>query len=374
MQSTPLDPCDGITLGPIWKWLLGGRVISPAEDGLIMESADSARRSEKLLVLSTQDVKKLLSIKEAIALQEKAFIALGTGRATQVPSSWLTLDRFQGSLKVMAAYLDENGGSAVLKASGSFDQNPTRHHLPATTGFIVLVDPRTGLPLAMIDATYTTILRTGAAGAIAAKLLARREAGKVAVLGSGGVAGGTLRALLQVFETLSTGEVYSADAPQAQRLCSELMREYGVSLRLAASARNAVSGADIVITATNSERPVFLAEWLEPGMHLSAMGRKSEIQPEVFRRCKVVADHAPNAVAGGKSSFAIQAGAFSPGEVYGDLGEIICGSKPGRIQDSEMTLFDSSGIAVQDAVMARYLYEKAVEQEVGVRVAIFDTP
>ncbi|MBI2184304.1 MAG: hypothetical protein HYU39_05010 [Thaumarchaeota archaeon] len=323
----------------------------------------------KTLILSMDDTKILVTIKECIDLQEKAFRALGMSKTISIPSSWLELDKYKGSLKVMGSYVEtEDGEYAIVKSSNSFDLNNELHNLPTTVGFITLVDPKTGLPLCFMDGEYITALRTGAGGALAARFLAKKNPQKICVIGSGTTAGFTFRAILEAFRSVREARVYSINRKQGENLCRKLSTQYNVEVKQTSSSKEAVEEADILISGTNSTTPVLTDRMVEAGMHISAMGRRTEVDPNVFRRCKVVADSIPNAVSGGKCFYAISKGTITEKDVYGDLGELVVGKKQGRITDQEITLFDSSGVGVQDVVVAGYVYEKALKKNLGTEV------
>ncbi|MBI4257577.1 MAG: hypothetical protein HY619_01355 [Thaumarchaeota archaeon] len=326
---------------------------------------------KETLILSVKEIMSLVSMKECIDLQEKAFRALGKEKTINAPNSWLFVDKHHGHNKLMACFMEgEEKDYQAVKTISSYPNN-VKHNLPTVLGCLALIDPETSLPICFMDAAYITALRTGAGGALAAKLLARKNSENIGVIGTGNTAGPTLRGILETLEGIKRGKVFSRSPGRRQAFCTKISQEYSVDLKPVESAQKAVDGADIVITGTTSPTPVLLDEWIKPGMHINAMGIRTEIDPKILKRSKIVGDSLTTAVDDGKSLMAIKASIISSKDVYGDLGDLLLGRKPGRAGEGEITFFDSSGVAVQDVVVAGYVYEKALRNGVGVRVDMF---
>lgn len=323
------------------------------------------------LILTVQEIMSLVSMKECIELQEKAFKALGMGKTINAPNSWLFVDKHHGYNKLMACFMEGEGADyQAVKTISSYPNN-LNHNLPTVLGCLALVDPVTSLPICFMDAAYITSLRTGAGGALATKLLARKNSENVGIIGTGNTAGPTLQGILEIFNGLKRGKVYSRSPERRQAFCSKISREYSIDLKTVESGREAVEGADIVITGTTSPTPILLDEWVEPGMHINAMGVRTEIDPKILKRSRIVGDSLTTAVNDGKSLMAIKANIISSKDVYGDLGDLLLGRKPARENGQEITFFDSSGVAVQDVIVAGYVYEKALHQGMGTKVDMF---
>jgi alanine dehydrogenase len=257
----------------------------------------------------------------------------------------------------MPAYMD---GAAGLKWVNCHAENPLRHGLPTVRGIYILSDPATANVLAVMDATWLTAARTGAAAAVAAKCLARRDAKTVGFVGSGAQARTLLAALQIPFPGL---EIVAAD--QAQTAAEAFASEVGGH----AGTVEEAAGCDIVCTATPSRRPVIDRSWIRPGSHINAMGAdahgKQELDPQILLDGVVVVDDLAQARGSGEVNVPLRSGQLAVETLRGSLGEIIVGLKPGRSNDQEITIFDSTGLAIQDVALARVVYEAACEQGVG---------
>lgn len=302
------------------------------------------------------EIKKLVPLSEAILAVEQAFAAYSSGKAVLPGVINLDLPEFQGEVHVKAAYL-EGAEHYVIKVASGFYRNPEKG-LPVGNGLMLVFEAGTGrLRAILFDNGYLTELRTAAAGAVAAKYLAKNRIEKVAVIGSGVQARFQLRALSAVRE-FGEVKVWSRNPENVKRYVEEMKREFpGVGFYEARSAEEAVSGADLVVTATPSRQPIVRAEWLEPGVHITAMGsdgpEKRELFPEVLARAdRIFCDSIKQCRELGEVHHALAAGIIGEGKITGELGEIILGKKPGRQSDNEITVADLTGLGVQDAAVA----------------------
>jgi len=315
----------------------------------------------KTLLLSKSDVGALLTMEATITAVEAAFLAHGRGETQMPPKVYLALDAFDGDLRAMPAYV---AGAAGVKWVNSHPHNPERHGLPAVMGLYILSDPATAFPLAIMDATLITAMRTGAAAAIASKHLARPGARTLGLVGCGVQARYLLDAHRATFG--STLEVLAADV--SVEASERFARESGgraVSIEEA-------SGCDIVCTATPCRAPVVSRAWVRPGAHLNAMGAdahgKQELDPAILRDGRVVIDDWAQATESGEVNVPLHEGTLSRDAIHATLGEVIAGKRPGR-EHADITVFDSTGLAVQDAAVARVVYAAARERGAG---AAFD--
>jgi ornithine cyclodeaminase/alanine dehydrogenase len=227
----------------------------------------------------------------------------------------------------------------------------------------ILSDPATALPLAVMDATLLTAVRTGAAAGVAAKYLARPDAASVGFVGSGVQARTLLAALRVVFGNL---DVVAADTSASA--AAAFAEESGGRVGSLADA----AGCDIVCTATPVREPVVRREWIHPGTHINAMGAdahgKQELATQILLDAMVVVDDWDQACSSGEVNVPLENGALSRERIHAALGEIVAGSRPGRGTEDEITVFDSTGLAVQDVALARLIYEQARERGVGIEV------
>jgi alanine dehydrogenase len=319
--------------------------------------------SHTLLVLSRADVEPLIGLHEAIPVVEKAFEDLAAARAVVYPVIRERIDPHGGFFGVKAAYLRSQGYLGYK--GGGFWKDNRAHGLEGHQSLILLYDPVTGAPTAVIDGNYLTILRTGAVGAIAAKHLARKGARTVAVIGCGAQGRIQVAALRQV-RPIGTVRCYSRGAESAARFAAHC-RALGVDAVSCSSEQDAVKGADIIVTSTPSFAPVVKDAWVTPGVHINAIGAdtegKHEIDQAILARAKVVVDSWSQAARLGECQHGVRDGLLS--SPHAELGEIVAGQKPGREREEEVTVFDATGLAIQDVAVAAYVYEAARARQVG---------
>jgi alanine dehydrogenase len=318
----------------------------------------------KTLILSMAEVKRLLPMDECIELQRVAFADHARGAALNAPSTWLRVPKHQSWMKLLAGFVDSRDAMGI-KVLARHPNNPPGMNLGS---LLALFDPTDGFPLAIFDGVYITAARTGAGAAIATQLCARADAALVGVLGTGVVAKFSLLAICRQQAGLKEIRIYSRDAARRAAFAREMSEATGVVCAPVDEPQAAVEGCDIVVTATNSPAPSLFAEWIAPGTHINAMGIKQEIHPAVFRGARVYGDSREAAIDDGKFGVALQAGLVAAQDLAGEIGEVIIGSKPGRMHHDERTIFDSSGLAVQDIVCAHHVYQQARQEGVGVLV------
>lgn len=325
-------------------------------------------------ILSRADVQRALSMQDAIAIVRDAFAQLSTDQATVPLRVPIPIQRHDGVTLFMPAYLHTSDALAV-KIVSVHNQNPAKG-LPLIHALVVVMDAATGKPLAAMEGGYLTALRTGAASGVATDLLARRDARVGAIIGAG-VQGRTQLLAIAAVRDLERIWVYDVVAEKAKVFVKELKGTMEtLDLRAASSPIEAVREADIVCTATTSTRPVFNGSDLKAGAHINAIGAYTPQMQEVDettlqRASKIVIDHHTGALAeAGDLLIAIQKGAITESDVYGEIGEIAAGKKPGRERADEITYFKSVGNAVQDASVARAIYDAAVRGNVGIEVEL----
>lgn len=326
-------------------------------------------------VLNRGDVERLVDIKGALEAVREAFIALDQGRAVMPRPLELHLPDVDGELHVKGAYLLGAPVFAIKTASG-FYRNP-QVGLPVSGGMTLVHDAETGrLRMLILDGGLLTELRTAAAGALAADLLARRNARTAAVIGTGGQARYQLQALLQVREVEEVRVYGRRPDAVGQYLLDTAALDTKVAF--ASTVREAVSDADIVITATSSTSPLVWAEWLARGVHITAVGsdmpHKQELDPGVLVAAdKYVPDSIEAARTSGELHHALEAGVFEIGAVYGELTALASGRLAGRINDDELTVADLTGLGVQDAAVAALAARRAEEAGAGEEISLGET-
>jgi ectoine utilization protein EutC len=319
-------------------------------------------------VLLEEEVRGLIGPAAALAAVREAFAALGRGEATLPGVIGFDVPAHRGEVHVKGAYLHGQPYYSIKEAAG-FYANPERG-LPAGSGLVLVFDATTGfLAAVLFDNGYLTELRTGSAGALAADLLARRRIGRVAVIGAGSQARYQVEALGLVRRPESV-TVFDRTPARAAAYAREMQERMGLPFAAAASAREAVEGADVVITATPSRAPIVRAEWLGPGAHVTAVGAdgpdKQELEPAVLARAdKVVVDRLDQCLRLGELHHAVEAGLLTPAGVWAELGELAAGTKPGRESEDEITVADLTGVGIQDAAVANVVVAEAVRRRVG---------
>ena len=321
------------------------------------------------LLLTRGDVVELLTLDECIAAVEAGFRRQAEGGA--VGPGVLGLPVPDGGFHIKAAGLRLARFYVAAKINANFPDNVACRGLPTIQGVVVLSDGETGLPLALIDSMEITALRTGAATAVAARYLARPEARVAIVVGCGRQGRIQLAALARV-RPLERVHAVDADPGLAARFAREMSAQLGLDVRPAASAAEAAPGSDICVTCTPSRRPLLHRVDVTPGAFVAAVGadneHKQELEPALMAAATIVVDSLEQCAAIGDLHHALASGAVSIGQVHAELSEVVAGRKPGRRSAEEITIFDSSGVAIEDVAAAAAVYEKAVAAGRGVTV------
>jgi ornithine cyclodeaminase len=310
---------------------------------------------------TAEDIRRALSMREAIEAMRAAFIAFSEGRAHIPQRLSISIPEQEGITLVMPGYVPPD--ALGLKVVSVFPRNPARG-LPTLSALVVMLDPETGAPAALLDGAFLTAWRTGAASGLATDLLARPDAESLALIGAGAQARTQLLAVAAV-RSLRRVRVYSRTPARAQALIEEMQGQEGIpqDIAVAPTPEAAVAEADIVCTATNSSVPVFDGQALRPGTHINAIGsftlEMRELDEETFRRAaRVVVDSRAAALAeAGEVVWAIRQGILREADLV-ELGEIAAGRRPGRERPEEITLFKSVGLAVQDLVAAQRVWQR----------------
>ena len=313
----------------------------------------------KTLVLAGKDIEKILTMELAIPAVERAFAAHGRGEALMPPKLYLPLEKYAGDFRAMPSFL---GDAAGVKWVNMHPENPKRFRLPAVMGVYILSDPETAFPLAVMDATRLTAFRTGAAAAVASKHLAVKTPATVGFIGCGVQA----RKLLAAHRVQYSGfRALMADAvPEAAEAFAKEAGGFVASMDQAGS-------CDIICTSTPARAPVLFRSYVGISTHINAMGAdapgKQELDPRILQEATVVLDDLAQATESGEVNVPLHSGAFRREQIYGTLGEIVAGKKPGRV-GTEITVFDSTGLAIQDLALARLVFDEARNRGLGLEV------
>jgi alanine dehydrogenase len=322
--------------------------------------------ADETLILTRGDVRRLLPMPDCIEAVEAAFLAQAAGET--LPSAVLGVHLPGGGLHVKAAGLRRGRLYVAVKANVNLPGNPEARGLPTIQGVVGLYDGDDGRPLALMDATLITALRTAAATAVAARHLATPEAATLAVIGCGTQAPHHIRAVAAV-RPLRRVLVHDRVAERATRLASEAAVAGRLEVAAVDDVREAVGQADVVVTCTPARAPIVWAGDVRPGTLVAGVGAdnpaKQELDPQLLAASRVVVDSIDQASAIGDLHHAIAAGALTAADVYGELWEVVAGRKPGWTSTDEVTVFDSTGVALEDVAAAALVYERALAAGAG---------
>lgn len=325
-----------------------------------------------MLVLSATEVESLLDLDALVEAIEAAMIDLSSGRASMPARVAAVVPDRQALLAAMPAFLP-SAGALTTKLVSQFPQNEDR---PSHQALICCFDPETGTPVAIMDGTHVTALRTAAGSALASRLLARPGASVVAVLGTGVQARAHARLMVRL-AGVRIIRVAGRNPLRVQHIVDELVAA-GVPAEAADSIEDAVRSADIVCGATHTDRPVVRYDWLQAGTHVNSVGYNAagagEVDVATIANSLVVVESRSSALAAPPSGAielrrAIDQGALDPDWVI-ELGEVAADPSTGRIEDSQLTLYKSVGVAVQDAAAAALVLRAAWERGVGIEISI----
>ncbi len=326
------------------------------------------------LLLNKEEVGSLIDLDTVREAVEAGYRSFNCGQVVQpnfmavaLPGTHQGID-FKGGLDMGSGYITLKG------SSGGYDNNP-KLGLPTGMNTVMLFEASTCALKCIMDGTFITGYRTGAAGAISVKYLARPDAEKLCVIGAGNQARRQLAAMMRV-RKLTEVRAWDALPEFLDRYVREMSAETGLKIRKCETAEEAVRGADIVVTTTRGRSgPIVKKEWVQLGTHIAAIGAdmpgKQELDADIFAEAKVVCDSINLCVESGETQNAVKAGILRPEDIYAEIGEIILGKKPGRENSDEVTIFDSVGMAIQDIVTAAMLYKRACEKGLGTRYEFF---
>ena len=321
----------------------------------------------EVLIVNQAEVPRLLPMKECIDVMARAFASLARGHAQMPVRQILWLDEKRGALGLMPAHLT-NHAALGLKAVTFFPGNEGTE-LDSHQGAVLLFETGRGRLLAIIDATSLTSVRTAAVSGLATRLLARPEAADLALVGSGVEARTHLEAMLAV-RALKRIRVASKTFERAKSFADRESKRHGVTVTPCPSVEEAVAGADIVCTVTSSREPVVRGAWLAPGAHVNAVGSSvpvaRELDSDAVKRARLFVDHRESALAeAGDFLLARADGAVTDDHIVGGLGELVTGQVPGRQSPTEITLFKSVGLAIEDVAAAQHIHSKARGAKIG---------
>jgi alanine dehydrogenase len=322
--------------------------------------------TKSTLLLNRLDVRELLGLTECIDAVEMVFRRQGEGKIPQ--SGILGVKTESGGLHVKTACLSGAKKYIVAKLNTNFPQNYARFGKPTMQGVIVLYDADNGRLLAVLDSMEITIKRTAAATAVAAKYLARKNSSVVAIYGCGEQGHAHLRALSVMFP-LRKVYAFDIDPNASLHFAAKLSRELPIDIEAIRSLPGAIRSSDVVVTCTPATEFYIHTENVAPGTFIAAVGaddsQKSEIDPALLASAKVVADSLQQVCSIGDTHHAIAQCLMRKEDVYAELSEVVAGKKAGRINETDIIVFDSTGVAIEDAAAAVIVFEKALTAGIG---------
>ena len=333
-------------------------------------------------VLKMEDTKKVLSMEKVIETVEEVYRAKSVGDTVVFPLVFHEFNPGIADMDIKSGWLK---GSQIfgLKLVSWFGENPDKG-LPSLVGTVLIFDANTGAPVGLLDGSHITGMRTGAAGAIGAKLLARKDSKKLLVVGAGHIATFQIAATLQCFPQLEEVMVYDAmDFPNAVRFVDAIkdkleedfhMKASGVKFTAVGDVQAATGQSDIIITVTPSKQPIIMKEWVKPGTHFSCIGAdmsgKEEVDPEIFKDARVFTDDTPQCMNVGEIEVPVAEGILKEEDIAGEIGDILTGKADGRENDSQITVFDATGTALLDLLTGMVALEEAKKNGLGQTVEL----
>lgn len=306
-------------------------------------------------------------MKRTIEAVKEAYIAFAKGRVQMPPVMHLDVEKYNGEVDIKSGFVEDFNLIGTKIASGYYDNH--KLGLPPGMAVIVLLDLKTSMPLAIMDGSYITAYRTGAAGAVAASVLARKDSTKVGVIGAGTQGRMQIHALKEIFQ-LEEIRVWDIEEKMATKYASEMSTLLGITVKNSTNREEVVRGSDIVVTVTPSKKTLVNKDWIEKGMHINAIGAdgpgKQEMDPAIVKLAdKVVVDSLTQCKRIGEIQHAFSLGLIQESDIHAEIGEILIGKKVGRESDEEITFFDSTGLAAQDIAAAHVVLEAAREKKLG---------
>ena len=324
--------------------------------------------SMKTLILSHDEVVELLPINECIGVMRDALIALANGKAHQPLRSIIRPPDAAGVMGLMPSYIAGDHAAFGLKAICVMPGNPAKGK-DTHQGGVLLFSADTGELMAMINASAITSVRTAAVSSVATELLAREDAGNLAIIGTGVQARSHLSAMSAV-RSIKRCRIASRQVEHARRFAEEMRRDFPFPIEPVESVEEALQDADLIVTATSAVEPIVRREWISPGAHLNVVGactpKTREVDSATMAASSLFVDRRESTLnEAGDFLLALGDGAIGPDHIRAEIGEVLAGEKPGRTSTEEITLFKSLGIGIEDLAAAEYLYRRAREQKVG---------
>lgn len=298
---------------------------------------------------------------------EDAFREKGKAEVQMPAKMYLFYQKYNGDLRVMPSYIPSLGISGV-KIVNVHPDNPEKYRIPSVMATILLVEPKNGQPIGLFDGTWITTMRTGAASGIATKYLARQDADTLALIGAGAQAETQLEAVLRV-RNIKEVKVYDINLSHTKTFAEKFGKKFKVAIKICPTIKECIKDMSIICTQTPVRKPIVKANWVNPGTHINAIGAdapgKQELDPLLLKRAKIVIDDWEQASHSGEINVPLSKGIIGKRDIYSEIGDIVAGKKKGRTGKDEITIFDSTGLGIQDLVTAYQVYQLAEKKGLG---------
>ena len=333
-------------------------------------------RNRKTLILSRTDMMGLLTPDEYNSCVEHAYQMHGEGRYYMEPKGHIVLDKYPGEWEVMPSYIEEPE-AAACKWVSIREENREKFDLPTVFSILIYTHPETGFPLAICDGSYHTVMRTGSAAAVSAKYLAREDSKVLAIVGAGNMAEGTLATCNEVFRWEDV-RVWSRSQATLDEFVRVQQPKYDrFEIQASTNLEEVVRGADVVVTVTPARGPIVMNDWISEGTHIAALGADKEgdqeLAPEILKRARIFVDDIRQCRTDGEINVPLREGVISEDDIVGEIGQVVIGKLEGRTSESDITVFDSTGFALQDSATVPLEYERALAAGVGIEKKMIST-
>jgi alanine dehydrogenase len=324
-----------------------------------------------VLWLDQSDVKNVIDMPLTLSAVENGFREHGLKKVQMPPKSYLYFEKHNGDLRTMPSFMEEKDIAGVKIVNVHPDNR--EKGLPTVMAVIVLNSTETGAPLAIMDGTHVTDMRTGAAGGVAAKHLARKDSSVVGMVGTGGQARTQLLSLSEVMD-IEEVKITCRNVAHCDSFENDMKKAVNCDFIRKESIKG-VCDCDVLVTTTPVREPVVKAEWIHEGTHINAIGAdavgKQELESSIMKKARIIVDDIVQASHSGEVNVPLSQGVISGPDIHAELGEVVAGVKKGRLSDDDITIFDSTGLAVQDLVTANMVYTKALELGIGKKLKLF---
>ena len=332
--------------------------------------------NRKTLILGRNEMIGLLKPSEYNDCVEQAYRMHGEGRYYMDPKGHIVLDRFPGEWEAMPSYIEEPH-AAACKWVSIRENNRDKYNLPTVFSILIYTHPETGFPLAIVDGSYHTVMRTGSAAAVSIKWMARKDSKKLAIIGAGHMAEGAIQTCNEIFKW-SEVRVWSRGEETLDHFVKAMQPKFDhFEIKPSTDLEQTVRGADVVVTLTPARGPIVMADWISPGTHIAAIGADKkgdqELEGRLLTRARIFVDDIRQCRTDGEINVPLSEGLITEADIAGEIGEVITGKKPGRTSDAEITIFDSTGIALQDSATVPLEYERAMAAGVGIEKKMIST-